>query len=53
MNLRNKLIYLAGIACLLSLTAHADLTGTLYFTTYGGGNNVHSVGFDYVPNTSR
>ncbi len=25
-----------------------DLTGNLYFTTFGGGNNVHSVSFTYT-----
>jgi hypothetical protein len=30
----------------------ANITGTLYFTTYGGGNNVHSVNYTYNPGTS-
>lgn len=29
-----------------------DLTGTLYFTTFGGGNNVHKVTYDYNLNVS-
>jgi hypothetical protein len=30
----------------------ANITGTLYFTTFSGGNNVHSVGFTYNPGVS-
>jgi PEP-CTERM motif len=30
----------------------ANVTGTLYFTTFSGGNNVHSVGFTYNPDVS-
>lgn len=53
MTRRIRITCLIGLACLLSLAAHADnLTGTLYFTTFGGGSNVHSVGYTYVPNTS-
>ena len=30
----------------------ANITGTISFTTFGGGNNVHSVGFTYNPGVS-
>lgn len=53
MTLRSRITCLVGWACLLSLAAHAaNLTGTLYFTTFSGGSNVHSVGYTYAPNTS-
>lgn len=48
MTLKRKLIFLVALAGLLGIAAHADvLTGTLYFTTFSGGNNVHSVTFTY------
>src|SRR5215469_2498299 len=43
----------AGAVLLWAVTGFAaNLTGTLYFTTFSGGNNVHSVGFTYNPGVS-
>src|SRR5664279_3595453 len=46
------------VLCVITLLLYAiagfeaNITGTLYFTTYGGGNNVHSVGYTYNPGVS-
>ncbi|HEY7425948.1 MAG TPA: hypothetical protein VH682_17090, partial [Gemmataceae bacterium] len=42
-------LMLVGAACFfMSSSARADFfQGTLYFTTFAGGENVHSVGFSY------
>ena len=44
---------LAPLAWLtLALPSRADFMGTLYFTTFSGGENVNKIGYDYNPGVS-
>ncbi len=48
-----RLAYVVGITFLLSLAAYANQTynGTLFYTTYNGGQNVWKIAFNYDQNT--